>query len=218
MAQLQTNREIGELRAFTRYNYQARCGLHLGDQAPHAVEASPIGYPMRYRFKIPDVCLGMILVLCAVLCTAIFASAQQRTLAVTDVSGMGSPVTLFGMMVTTEDEPLPFKHTLKKDISYTNLSSKSILFIISKINVSDLTNDDFQQTKIDEYFFADHVFNSKSTEVLEDSSARFGESTGDTKLEEEDPTATAEVVFVQFVDGSTWATERRVKVQWMNGG
>jgi hypothetical protein len=165
---------------------------------------------MHYRFQIPDVCSGISLVAGVVLCTAIYASTQQSNIAVTDVSGMGSPATLFGTMVTTDDEPLPFRHTLKKNISFTNLSSKSILLIISKINVSGLTNTDDQQTKIDECFFGDHVFNFGSTEVLEDSSTRFGESTGDTK-EEEEPTATAEVVFVQFVDGSTWGNREAGK-------
>jgi hypothetical protein len=55
--------------------------------------------------------------------------------------------------------------------------------------------------------FGDDAFSPESTNVLEDSSKRFGAPTGDIELEPQDPSATVQGVFIQFIDASTWGEE-----------
>jgi hypothetical protein len=121
--------------------------------------------------------MGMNLLCCAI------CPAQERAIAISDVSGMGSPVAFSGTVGATDDGPLPFKYASKKTISITNLSGKSILLVVTKINITSLTMIEEQETKTDDYFFGNDVFSSESTSVLEDSSRRFGAPGPNVKLE-----------------------------------
>jgi hypothetical protein len=162
---------------------------------------------MSYRLQIRYVYFEMTLLLGLIPCVALLAAAQQKAIAISDVSGMGRPVAFSGTVGATDDGPLPFKYALTKNISITNLSGKSILLVVTKMNITSLTMIQNQETKTDDYFFGENVFSSESTSVLEDSATRFGAPGRNVELEQQEPSATVQAAFVQFTDGSTWGDE-----------
>jgi hypothetical protein len=163
---------------------------------------------LGFRLQVASVPLGLLLVMMLGLSTAL---AEQRTIAVSDNSENGSPVTLSGTMVALDDGGGLRPYTLKKNIFSTNLSDQGIILMVTKIEVSGLTKVDAKETRTDDYFFTGDVLGPGDTKTLEDSSEKFGAPGRNTKVEPQDPLATARVIFVQFLDGTVWGDESAAK-------
>jgi hypothetical protein len=86
------------------------------------------------------------LALAVLLTGAAFASPQQATIALVNTSESGSPVLLSGVATAADEGSGVLRYSLKKDISCTNVSSKSILLAIAKIEVTRLTKIDIDET------------------------------------------------------------------------
>src|SRR6202041_646980 len=93
---------------------------------------------LGFRLQVVSSLLGLLLVTMLGL-TAMFALAEQRTIAVSDNSENGSLVTLSGTMVALDDGGGLRPYTLKKNVFSTNLSDQGIILMVTKIEVSGLT-------------------------------------------------------------------------------
>src|SRR5216684_2155824 len=138
------------------------------------------------------------------LCVSAFASPQQTRIPILDTSQSGSPVRFSGTATAEDEGTGPLRYSLKKDISFTNASTKDILLLVTTIDVTRLTKIDLLGTNVTDYFFTLDVFGPNAKKSWEESFGPFAEPQGKTELEPEEPRAVVKAVFVQFVDGSTW--------------
>jgi hypothetical protein len=121
--------------------------------------------------------------------------AQNSPLALVDTSGSGAPVSLSGT-ATIQNEP---QHRFAFHISASNVSDKAILLRVIGVQIVGEGNEESPMSifRRDECFFGADLFAAYTSEALEVSDDR----------PHEQSTASAvniAVLFVQFVDGSTW--------------
>jgi hypothetical protein len=160
--------------------------------------------------------MRIILVFLVLLSTDLFCSTETSETSLVDSSQVGSPLVLSGA-VTAKDEIEAgiIKFSFRTDISMTNVSHKGILLLVIKVDMTGANGLGIHHTKTNDYFFTSDVFKPGATETTEESIGPIGERQGATEEQPPGPTATAEVAFVQFVDGSTWgnASEGREIIQ-----
>src|SRR5579862_8156913 len=107
-------------------------------------------------------------VMTVLLIGAAFGSARQSTIPLSDTSRNGCPVALSGT-VTANDDTEKKLHSLKATISVTNLSHKTIVLMVTEVNVTGLAKKALHETRKDDYFFGTEGFNPGATQILESS-------------------------------------------------
>jgi hypothetical protein len=132
-------------------------------------------------------------------------SQQQSATSLTDVSQTGSPVVLSGT-VTATDEVVSgsLRFSFRTNISAANVSRKSILLVVVKMNLTGANGLGIKHTRSNDYFFTSDIFYADMVEAIQETVGPVGELLDKTETQTRGPTAIAKVVFVQFLDGSTW--------------
>jgi len=122
----------------------------------------------------------------------------------TDDSPPDSPVKLSGIS-TFDDEPAGrFRYKYRTTTYVDNVSQKSVLLLVAKLRFTGTGQFDLDNTREEDYFFAEDLLESGKAQTLKDSFGPVGAPQAKITLDPTDPQATATVLFVQFIDGSTW--------------
>jgi hypothetical protein len=156
--------------------------------------------------------MKIILDIVVFLSVAVFGSVRTSETSLVDASQPGSPVVLSGA-VTAHDEIATewIRFSFRTSISATNVSQKSILLILLKIDMTSANGLGIHHSRSNDYFFTTDVFSPDSSQTIEETIGPVGELQGKTEAQPPGPTAIAEVVFVQFADGSTWGNSSEGK-------
>jgi len=129
---------------------------------------------------------------------------EQRT-EIRDLSDKGSPIQISGYTILGYDSTNQFPFSLERSTSVKNVSPKSILLMVVRLEASSGPEQDEKYSQ--EYFFAD-VLAPGQVEVNHDPEQRFGTPvvSGQSLPYKKDshPAAQAHAEFVQFSDGSIW--------------
>jgi hypothetical protein len=114
-------------------------------------------------------------------------------------------VTLF-----EDDDSDAIPYTYKVKGSVTNISSKPVVLAVVHFGSRDVKGPTLSFTYEKDYFFDSRFFMPGTADTVRSSLLRLGRSkidgqpAADEAAGNSTPTATAKVVFVQFLDGSTW--------------
>jgi hypothetical protein len=141
------------------------------------------------------------------------SGSQQTAVPVGDASRPGSPVVLSGTACATDEGSGVMRYSVTTNVSATNVSRKDILLMVAKVDAIGISKIDLHATTSNEYFFVSDVFRPNMTETLTSSVGPVGEprEPRDVTVQPENRIATASVVFVQFLDGSTWGVPASAK-------
>jgi hypothetical protein len=150
----------------------------------------------------------------AVLLAMQFASmaicSGQIKIRLQDVSAKGSPLQVSGTVSFEDDSSKPIRYTYRPEGSIANVSGKGVTLFVIHFEAGGVNAPGLDYTYDEERFFGLDILEPGKTESIHNSPVRFGASTINGQPVPEDvgpdavPAATAEVTFVQFVDGSTW--------------
>ncbi len=123
-----------------------------------------------------------------------------------------------GVVTFEDDASEVIRYTYRVEGSVKNLSGKAVVLMIVHFESSGVHGPSLSEIYLEDHFFGSDVIESGNLENLRSSPSRFGDTMVDGQPVEytaEDgalPTATAQVVFVQFVDGSTWGDAELARV------
>jgi hypothetical protein len=129
-------------------------------------------------------------------------AATRLTAKVADMSEPGAPIKISGDVIFEEDESKLLPYSIATDITFSNLVTKSILLSIVNLKLVSTHIRDFH-TEDDDYFFQRHVLQPSSPAHLR-ITVPFGRSIPPYQARATKATAEARVLFVQFLDGTTW--------------
>jgi hypothetical protein len=153
-------------------------------------------------------------------------SAGQAPLQVLTARQNGVPVLLSGTVTPADSRRARVRYSYKVSISATNVSDKSILLMITRVDINrelgednSLSTTERSLTTVDDDFFSSSLFDPGATRCTEDfdpaatnmpghSLAPFGDAPFDLGAEPPKTAAVASVLFVQFADGSTWGDRK----------
>jgi hypothetical protein len=136
----------------------------------------------------------------------------QVQVKVRDLSAHVSPVEVSGILSFNDDPAQRFRYSNQVEGYLRNKSGKDILLVVLHVCGSGTRAASLNLTYQKEYFFGLNVFKRGESEPFHSSLARFGVATvngqpildGENERGSRRPRATAETVFVQFADGTTW--------------
>jgi hypothetical protein len=133
------------------------------------------------------------------------AGVTELRMEIQDLSNKGSPIQISGYMILRYDRANQFPFSYEQSTSVKNVSTKSILLMIVRLEASSGPGRDEKYSQ--EYFFADPL-GTGQVEISHGPEQRFGTSliNGEPLPYKKDPhpAAQAHAEFVQFSDGSTW--------------
>jgi len=127
-----------------------------------------------------------------------------------DVSDHRSPLRVSGQVFFQDDPSQAIRFTFRVEASITNVSNKDVVLSVIHFEASGVNAPGFDFRRSDERFFGLGDLLAGGVESISGPTSRFGtpKVNGQPVSEEVDPdtvpVATAEVTFVQFVDGSIW--------------
>jgi hypothetical protein len=132
------------------------------------------------------------------------SSAGTASSILIDKSAEGSPVSLVGTVnsdsrITSGRIATSFESNLQA----SNTSSKDILLVVIRMELTGANGLSDDPIRVNDYFFSADVFEHSASEVIRDSSS-LSELLDKINLRPVLPKAVAKVIFVQFLDGSTW--------------
>jgi hypothetical protein len=132
----------------------------------------------------------------------------QIKIPLVDISAPGSPVRISGTVLFQDDTAAALRYTYLIDGSMTNVSSKEILLTIIHISDTGVGGLGLNHTVAVERFFGSNDLNPGGVEGINHSPIRLGPAVSAGSVPAETATSpsatTAELVFLQFADGSTW--------------
>jgi hypothetical protein len=133
-----------------------------------------------------------------------FGAPQESTISITDASRADSPISITGTVLATEEDSGLLRYSFRTDASLTNVSRRTILAVIVRIDTTGAGKIDLHNTRKNDYFFAE-AFQPDTTLKLEESAGPFGEPQAEAEAPAAQPARTvASVKFVQFGDGVIW--------------
>lgn len=142
------------------------------------------------------------------------SAISQTTMPLKIVEQSAAPVVLSGTVALAAHQEQQ-SSSYRTMLSAANVSGKPILLLITSIYLAERPGEDEEASAdenypfityhhTDDYFFSPHLFDPASTIRWEDSLVYSRPSNHGSELPTTKVTATGEVSFVQFVDGSTW--------------
>jgi hypothetical protein len=141
---------------------------------------------------------------CSVVCSG------QIKMHLEDISPKESPVHVSGDALFDDDASQTIRFSYRIEGSVANASNRGLLLIVIHFTSSGLKGPALDYSYQKDYFFSSDVLEPERTEAFRSSPLRFGMPTVNGKPIPEDgnisstPVVTAQVMFVQFVDGATW--------------
>jgi hypothetical protein len=145
-------------------------------------------------------------VMCLILLlSATIAGAQQeKAIPIMEVSEAGAPVRITGL-VTARDQPSEAtRYSFEGNLDLINASRKPILLIVARVDVVSTLPISLSYSEEDDYFFEPKILQPGSTTKLQRILGEFGEPQRSHASFASEPSARARILFVQFLDGSTW--------------
>jgi hypothetical protein len=139
------------------------------------------------------------------------SSREQQRYELVDASGHRSPVHIAGYVTFSDDSSKVTRYSYQVDASAANVSNKSVLLLRLRFQTSGGSAPGLDDVYENDYFFGEGTLAPGALESVH--LAPYGFSApivnGIPLVETADPstprpTATAQVEFVQFTDGSTW--------------
>jgi len=127
-----------------------------------------------------------------------------------DVSDEGSPVRVSGTISLQDESSQKMRYTYRTEGELQNLSNKDVLLTVIDFEASGVNAHKLHHTYLVDRFFSSGALQPGKTERIMSSSISLGiplingQPVPEEIDPEEVPAATAEVLFVQFADGSTW--------------
>jgi hypothetical protein len=139
-------------------------------------------------------------------CTRIgIAEAQKESaIPVMEVSDAGAPVRITGHITAKDQLSEVLRYSFEGDVDLTNVSSEPILLMVAKIDVASKLPVSLSYSEEDDYFFESKMLRPGSSAKLQPVLGTFGEPQRSRKSFVAEPSARARIVFVQFLNGSTW--------------
>jgi hypothetical protein len=134
----------------------------------------------------------------------------QLRLALHDVRKHRTPVRVSGTVSLQDDPFQAVRYTYRTEGFLSNVSRKGVLLTVVHFGSSEGNAPGFDHSWILDRFFCPAVLQAGGLEKIEDSPIPFGKTivngrpVPDEVGSDARPTATAQVTFIQFVDGSTW--------------
>ncbi len=139
--------------------------------------------------------------------TIVWAQRQVRIPAEV-VDQQGAPAKISGEVVakdiSSDSAPSRTAHSFNADLYLTNESAKPILLMIIDLKVISPFKISLDYTEVEDYFFESTIPQPGSTVELRRNLGTFGEPQGPYEPFTVVPSTRATVVFLQFMDGSTW--------------
>jgi hypothetical protein len=134
----------------------------------------------------------------------------QVKIPLVDISAAGSPVRISGTVLFQDDPATALRYTYQIDGSMTNVSNKKIVLTIIHIADTGVGALGLDYTAAVERLFGLNVLNPGGVEGINHSPIRLGPAVSARSVPAETgpaaspSAASAELVFLQFADGSTW--------------
>lgn len=139
---------------------------------------------------------------------------EQQRYELSDASGHLSPVRIAGYVTFSDDPSKVTRYSYQVDASATNVSNDSVLLLSVRFQTSGGSAPGLDYVYENDYFFREGALAPGALESVHLSPYGFGAPivNGVPLVETIDPsalkpTATAQVKFVQFTDGSTWGDQ-----------
>lgn len=155
----------------------------------------------------------LVLLLCPVFTSAQegagdVSSREEQRYQLVDASGYRSPVHIAGYVTFRYNPSKVTRYSYQVDASAINVSKKSVLLLRLRFQVSGGSAPGLDEGYRNEYFFRESSLTPAASEIVHLSPFGFGspEVNGVPLVEPSPlrPTATSQVEFVQFTDGSIW--------------
>ena len=127
-----------------------------------------------------------------------------------DVSAKGGPLRVSGAMLFQDNASKTIRYVYQIEGSVANVSGKGIVLMVIHFRSTGVDGPSLDYTYQDDRFFSLDVLDAAKVESFRSPSLKFGAPTVNGQPMQEDvdtksgPVATAQVKFVQFIDGSTW--------------
>ncbi len=137
-------------------------------------------------------------------CTAIASAQEEVRIPAIDVSQVGAPIEIKGEIVAKDKPSEITPYSFDGDFYVSNNSTKPILLMIIKLDVVSPFKISINYTEVQDYFFESSIPKPGSTVRVHRFLGTFGEPKGPYEPFRVESSAHASVVFVQFVDGSSW--------------
>jgi hypothetical protein len=134
----------------------------------------------------------------------------QLKLALHDVRKHRTPVRVSGTISFQDDPSQAIRYTYRTEGFLSNVSKKGVLLTVVRFEARGVNEPGLDNSYEMDRFFGRAVLQAGGLEKIRDFPISFGETIVNGKPVPEEvgpdahPTATAQVTFVQFVDGSTW--------------
>jgi len=136
--------------------------------------------------------------------TAIAWAQKEVRIPAAEVHQVGAPVRIRGEVTAKDQQSENTPYTFEGDLYLTNESTKPILLLIMQLDVISPFKISLNYTEVQDYFFESSIPQPGSTVKLHRVLGAFGEPKGPYETFPVESSAHARVVFVQFVDGSSW--------------
>jgi|SRR5215813_954952 len=141
-------------------------------------------------------------------CSAI-CSGQIRV-QIEDISDLASPVHISGAISFDDDASRVIRYSYQVHGLVANASKLGVMLVVVHVEGGGLNGPSLDYTYQKDYFFDPNILQPGKEEEFHSSPLMFGAARVNGQVVSEDniggpgPTATAQVMFVQFADGSTW--------------
>ena len=149
--------------------------------------------------------------LLAAVCVGTAISPAQIKMDLRDVSDDDCPVRISGTVSFEDDASQAIRYTYRTNGSITNVSDRGILITVIHLDMTGLNPPALNiNYEIDRFYGPEVLEPGKAEDLYDMSPAQFGAPIFEREVvpEDGDPdtssTATGEVIFVQFIDGTVW--------------
>lgn len=143
---------------------------------------------------------------------SILHPASQSTKPLTTPAQNDAPVILRGVVtaVTKQDAAGHSFDSFEVQVSASNLSAKSILLLISKVQTTGMVENKITHISIVDYFFDSEPFQPNTTKMFQETGPPYGLSLTGYRIARDKAQGRAELEFVQFTDGTTWGSSEQL--------
>ncbi|MGA2234436.1 MAG: hypothetical protein ABSG23_03110 [Terriglobales bacterium] len=141
-------------------------------------------------------------------CSAICSG--QIKMRLQDISVKGSPLHVSGAMLFEDDASKAVRYSYQVEGSIANMSGRGVVLVVIHFASSGVNGPSLDYTYQNDDFFSSDILQPGKDERFHSSPLRFGAPTVNGHPVPDDldarsaPVATAQAMFVQFIDGSTW--------------
>lgn len=137
----------------------------------------------------------------------------QISIPLIDISSARSPVRISGSVQLRKSITTPIWYTYQKDASVKDVSGKDIVLTVIHVLAYGPDAPGLDGTSVVDRFFSPDDLKAGKDEEMDRGEMTFGAPVTNGKVLDETganphPTATAELIFVEFADGSTWGDRK----------